>query len=405
MGKIVFDKRKEKITIVNKLMYPESVNERVYNAIISGGYEGFLPVCMRQKRKEISLECVIQGYITLNEYFGDIVTKKMFLDFVHEIVVQIRNCEKSMINSNNLDLQKDRIFIDPYSKTVKCIYWPVVNNQSANPVDIFLKQLPYEIFFDPNENCDYIEVYKAFFDDRKPFSINNFERMVLELQGKKVMNGHSAPSGVLSELSKENEAINKNQRLVNASIEYDPFAGIDFTVYSKVDNKKEGSSKYYCESCGVEVAIQANFCVNCGTRITKRIIGDNSFVNDSTSNFGPIILGDESAGTTVLGYSNAVEAYFPTILREKTNEKFLVNKPNYRIGKKRAVCDLCITDNTYISRNHADIISKENRYYIVDRKSTNKTYINGKVIPAEVEIEIFSGTKIRLGNENFIFSV
>ena len=132
MSKITFENKKGKITIINRLSYPETVNERVYNAIASGMFEGFLPVSIRQKRKETRIECVVQGLIPLTQYFNGIVTKKMFLDFVHEIALLIKNCEKNMVNANNLDLQNDKIFVDPQTKSVKCIFWPVVNNQRGN---------------------------------------------------------------------------------------------------------------------------------------------------------------------------------------------------------------------------------------------------------------------------------
>ena len=50
-----------------------------------------------------------------------------------------------------------------------------------------------------------------------------------------------------------------------------------------------------------------------------------------------------------------------------------------------------------------NIITKKSRFFIVDRKSANNTFLNGMILPRETEIEIFSGAKIRLANEEFIF--
>ena len=93
----------------------------------------------------------------------------------HEIALLIKNCEKNMVNANNLDLQNDKIFVDPQTKSVKCIFWPVVNNQRGNPPHLFLKQLPFELNFNPHEDNDYLETYKAFFGGINPFSVNSFE--------------------------------------------------------------------------------------------------------------------------------------------------------------------------------------------------------------------------------------
>ena len=52
-----------------------------------------------------------------------------------------------------------------------------------------------------------------------------------------------------------------------------------------------------------------------------------------------------------------------------------------------------------------NIIKKEAKYYVVDTNSTNHTYINGAMIPCNQEIEIMSGDKLRLANEEFEFHI
>ena len=105
----------------------------------------------------------------------------------------------------------------------------------------------------------------------------------------------------------------------------------------------------------------------------------------------------------MLGYDKPKAPVLPALVKERTKEIIIINKPVFKIGTEQIICDLCITDNNYISRSHADIITKNQRYFIVDKKSTNKTFVDGKVILPEQETEIFSGSKIRLANENFIF--
>ena len=408
MSKITFENKKGKITIINRLSYPETVNERVYNAIASGMFEGFLPVSIRQKRKETRIECVVQGLIPLTQYFNGIVTKKMFLDFAHEIAMQIKNCEKNMVNANNIDLQSDKIFIDPQTKSVKCIFWPIVNNQRDNPPHLFLKQLPYELNFNPHEDNEYLETYKAFFGGINPVSVNNFDRMVLKLSGKTSVGGHTTPSEALSGTLGGDIKVDKNESKKNVNIEYDPFADDKGHTEDKdVERKiKHDNGFVYCSSCGTQNQRNANFCVQCGTQL----IHGNDFVqvsprDDDTIDFGTMVLGDDSGGTTVLGYDEPEEPVFPVLTRLRTEETFVINKPNYRIGTEQKYCDLFITDNNFISRSHADSITRDERYYIIDRNSTNKTFVDGKVIPVEKEVEIFFGTEIRLANEDFTFSI
>lgn len=410
MSKITFEKKKDKITIINRLSYPETVNERVYNAILSGMFEGLLPVCIRQKRKETRIECVIQNLIPLTQYFNGVVTKKMFLDFAHEIALQIKECEKNMINANNLDLQNDKIFIDPLSKKVKCIFWPVVNNQRDNPPYLFLKQLPFDLNFSPHEDNGYLETYKAFFNGLTPFSVNGFDKMILKLLGKNGISGRIAPSEALSgKLGGEKGSEgSKSQEVNGANIEYDPFA--DDSNYAERQNSETASvskpKKIFCPSCGAENQPESNFCIHCGRRlyIEEQSETENSRHSETEDN-GTTVLGDDFGGTTVLGYDEPDEPVFPVLIRTKNEEVFSVDKPVFRIGTEQKYCDLFIGDNSYISRSHADIVTRDDRYYIIDRNSTNRTFVDGKVIPAEKEIEIFSGTKIRLANEDFTFVI
>ena len=49
-------------------------------------------------------------------------------------------------------------------------------------------------------------------------------------------------------------------------------------------------------------------------------------------------------------------------------------------------------------------VRSNNRYFVRDLNSKNKTFINGQAIPAQYECEIFDGNRLTLGNEEFIFN-
>lgn len=122
-------------------------------------------------------------------------------------------------------------------------------------------------------------------------------------------------------------------------------------------------------------------------------------------NFGETTVlgvGSEAGETTVLVASQA-QIIKPYLLRIKNNERIELNKPVFRIGKERSYVDYFVSDNTAVSRSHANIINKDNEFYIVDTNSTNHTYVNGSMIQSNVETKIEHGTKIRLANEDFEF--
>ena len=124
-----------------------------------------------------------------------------------------------------------------------------------------------------------------------------------------------------------------------------------------------------------------------------------------TGNFGETTVlgvGMAAGETTVLGAAQA-QIVSPYLLRLKNNERIQLSKPVFRIGKERSYVDYFISDNTAVSRSHANILIKGTEFYIVDTNSTNHTYVNGNMIQSNVETKLEHGSKVRLANEEFEF--
>ena len=124
-------------------------------------------------------------------------------------------------------------------------------------------------------------------------------------------------------------------------------------------------------------------------------------------NFGETtVLGGGNIGeTTVLGASPVSQQVKPHLVRVKNNEKINLDKPVFRIGKEKSYVDYFIGDNSAISRSHANVISRDSEYFVVDTNSTNHTYVNGQMIQSNVETKIVHGTKIKFANEEFEFKL
>lgn len=126
------------------------------------------------------------------------------------------------------------------------------------------------------------------------------------------------------------------------------------------------------------------------------------------ANFGETtVLGGGVAGeTTVLNAgATAARQINPHLIRAKNNENIPVNKPVFRIGKEKSYVDYFVADNTAISRSHANIITREDKYFVLDTNSTNHTFVNGQMISSSTEVEITHGTKLRFANEDFEFQL
>ena len=109
---------------------------------------------------------------------------------------------------------------------------------------------------------------------------------------------------------------------------------------------------------------------------------------------------------TSLVRDNAVQGVkiVPRFIRTKTGENIYITKPQFIIGKSKLHADYAIENNTAVSREHCIIereLSGEN--YILDNNSTNGTYVNGMKLEAGRAQLLTDGTKVRLGDEEFIF--
>lgn len=106
--------------------------------------------------------------------------------------------------------------------------------------------------------------------------------------------------------------------------------------------------------------------------------------------------------TTLLQESVAIYNT-PNLLRMNTNEKIYITKRNFIVGKSRSHADYTIENNVAISRVHAQFNCEGDEYFVVDKGSTNKTFVNGYMISPNYPIKIFDGDEIKMADEIFIF--
>ena len=95
----------------------------------------------------------------------------------------------------------------------------------------------------------------------------------------------------------------------------------------------------------------------------------------------------------------------PYLIRVNNEERIMITKANFKIGKASFGMDYQVTDNGAISRNHCTIIAKDGVYYIRDNKSTNHTYVNGQMVKSGQEVLLTHESTIRIADEDFLFKL
>ncbi len=153
-------------------------------------------------------------------------------------------------------------------------------------------------------------------------------------------------------------------------------------------------------------------CVSCVDQILSYLDSRMMFSLKDFYNFilelqkDNILNDDKDSGdgeTTVLNqiqYKNIV----PYLVRLRTNELVPIDKSPFTVGKSPDN-SYQIVDNKRISRQHCSLKISNGECYIKDNGSTNKTYVNGKVIQPGFDVMLNNDDYIRMADEEFKYWV
>ncbi|MFP7201383.1 FHA domain-containing protein [Lysinibacillus halotolerans] len=393
--------------VTAKLVESEDINQRQLEMInhhqkfIAGRYE------ITKKYSQLIFE--VNQMLPLKIYLKRIIWKHQFFKIVEELIEIVKGSEEIHSNPENILLDFDYVFINPTTMEMQAILLPLVNNHNPLSVKGFFQEFLHQCLLASTENHDYTTRYFEFFKNNQPFSLQRFERMFFEISGKSM------------ELVNEDKVVQKPVPKEPVSIAYNPIQRNKdlnkqreaFTTNKSVTSLQEMPPKtIFCMECGTSLVPSAKFCISCGHPVKVVPPVAHTFVSlneeSSTETFSETtVLGnsDELEGTTVLGSEELERDIVAYLQRKSTQEKVIIDRDEFKIGKDPSQCDFVISDNKAISRYHAKIIRRNNRFYIVDCHSTNKTFVEGLAILPESEMEIFAGTNLKFGNEEFLFSI
>ncbi len=112
-----------------------------------------------------------------------------------------------------------------------------------------------------------------------------------------------------------------------------------------------------------------------------------------------------AVASSILAAADAVPKANPYLIRVNTEERIMITKQTFKVGKATIGVDYSVRGNNAISRVHAIITGKDEAYYVRDNKSTNHTIVNGKVLEEGENELLTDDCKIVLGDEEFIFKL
>ena len=353
----------------------QQISEQKVYSINNNNVSGLLHIDVIVKGSSFKLLYNVTGFISFREYLKKMLNKEIFARILKNILENLQATQREYIGQQMLLLDFDHVLVNPATERIYFMCVPIQGIESDTSLREFLLNIIQVCSFTPGEDTDYIKEYITILNSGINFSVFELEEYVNRLTG----------NGTPPE--KQTKECPSCHQTVRRGIGYCPYCGNNLSGSTgNFEKKRYDPSKEEADTDD------------------RRSDSDSLNLNQNGFSEKTTFLGASAPnGTTVLGADSLDSPVFPYLIRSKNNEKISINKPVFRIGKEREYSDYFVSDNNAVSRSHADIITKNGRFYIKDKNSTNRTYVDEKAIPIEKEIEIFHGTKLRLANENFVF--
>lgn len=362
MGQITIKKENSTYCIKHKLAANESINKDAAERLAQDLSDIFFPIIISEE--DNSLQCNVKGYVTLNEYQEKVIDKQTFFEIVIQMDMMIRLGEQNGLFINNMDLDYSRVFIEVSTGKVFFVYWPINNPQTRNSLEYFFREMAYATIFNRYEDNSYVSKYIRFFKKGEMFSLVNFEEMIMLLANDGEEREDNIPS------HKQIRPKTQEQNLT-------------------------ASPQYYNDSQGETTALDPQMWL----QTHAQAIGNSS--NDETGILDPSLIYNPIYNQNSSGRINKL----PYLIRSSKGEKISIGKSEFVLGSGKSSADYVINNNKTISRKHASILIRGARYFVIDHKSTNFTYINDNVIEGDVEYELFNNDRINLSDEEFTFYI
>lgn len=384
------------LTVKAKLPSDNCLNERELSFFSRKLLRGFLrPQVL--KRNVVAYTGPIS--VSLYERLQRPIGKSEFFFIIAQIVDSTLKLQKSNLPWNKVVWNPNYSFINEATKEVQLIYLPLNQPREDDQITAFIGNLIY---------------YAKPFDQRDPGFVTRFANFL------KTMPGYD-PNRIEAYIAQEDcGAISTIKKRTTGGSVFITDKPKDY--YEHYERKKaEINDEPVRVSQRDDEATELFNEVDEATELFSEANEATELFNEADEATGLLFESedtdlleedDEATGLLVedgdrapANRNIAQKVHFPTLYRVLTGERISVNKPVFRLGKEKSYVDYFVTNNVAVSRSHADIITRGNKYYVRDLNSKNHTYINEMAIPIQIEVEIRNGDRLKLGNEEFVFNI
>ena len=371
MSKIKVNHKNSQVNVISKLDWKEAIDYREIEIFNNNNIQGIMKVTVQGKRK---LSYYAPIGISLAEYLQKGIQKEDFFRVLIQLLNVMKRIEIYRLNLENLVLDLKYTYINTSTKVVHFVYQPLCEQKVSYNIFSYIYEMIRLTVLETNENEKFLNELWSYLKKMQYFSIPEIEIYIKNQCPEifwKFNSDHGAQAGRINKKYPPNE---EDTSVMSSDGGYDEE---DTTIMNPVGGYDEEDTT---------------------------VMGTDGTYYGEKEQYETTLLQEENETTLLDGADeNVRKEVFPYLIHKSTQIRTEVDKPIFRIGKEKSYVDYFISNNNAVSRIHADIISRDGEYYIRDCNSTNHTYINGKRIPVNSDIQIENGEQIRLANEEFEF--
>lgn len=373
--------------VIYKAEKGQQVNEPELQ-VLSKEINGLLPMQIEFSMKKYRFTYDVTGYIPLKDFLVMPLNSKSLASLLRSVLDTLKLMEQVYLRQECIIFDSDRIYVNAMQQSINFIYIPVRFYETEKTLRDFLLDIIQYGSFDKNEDNTYVKEYIKILNDGMSFSVFDLEEYVKKLE-----------KNDFQETNKQIQCVHC-KTFLSEKTKFCPVCGTkvgslddkgDDDVYNPLANLKKQS-----EPVGNETPVK----IVTPAKIVTPVEGGTQGLSDESTLMEP-----DYNQTMLLTEIDFFTEYNPSLHRISTNERIPIRKYEFKLGKKQGINDYVVTDNKVVSGSHAKIVIHDEEVFIIDVGSLNGTKVNGVLIEKNVEHPLSNNDKLRLANEEFVFTI
>jgi hypothetical protein len=393
----------------------EEVDSETINLLTNQKVAGLLPSAFLKRDENIYIRFDKIFDFSLERLFFNKLNKESLITYLLNLVNSLLDLQqKSQLKFENILLNKKYIFLDHFSNRLVFMYIPIQNNVFEKvSMKEFVRDLIAQAPYDEKDDLSFFVKLHNYLIGSEDLDLADFEKWLSAFSAMKESKDDSpSPVDVAGSnfyspgnMNSDRSSMVDNGVLTSqyGSKKTDKKTGQKLEIeeevqYKRITRTELGEGESLLNNPSAMGGTSINIIPNLGIYKPPGMDGDNG----ATTLLGDFDLWDaQRAGTTVLGLDDN-EIPQPYLFLAATNEKFVVSKDIYKIGRDPEQADY-ISNNIAVGRVHAELVNDDGQYFIIDQQSRNGSYLNGKKLLPYEKSKLKHEDIIKLANEEYIF--